>query len=59
MIKINLHAALPPVTETMTTKSAGRRAVEGLMLSTMGTAASSVDEPAVASLPVVICPKLN
>ena len=51
---------MPPAIERVTMVSVDRRALEGMMLITTGTATSSVGEPSVASSPVCeTCPKLN
>ena len=48
---LNLHVALPPDTEIVTTVSVGRNEIEGSMLMITGTARSSSDCSAVASVP--------
>jgi len=48
---MNLPVALPPDTETVTTVSLWRNEAEGSMLMITGTARSSADCPAVASVP--------
>ena len=54
---INLHVALPPDTERVTTVSAVRRAVEGLVLVII--TGTTISTPGAASLPSVTCSKLN
>lgn len=49
---IDLPAAVPPNTEMVTTISADRRVVGGLILITIGITISTVLKPSVASFPV-------
>ena len=54
---IDIHVALPPVTEMSTIVSVGKISPEGVVVITMGTATRS----AVVSFTLsgVVCPKLN